>query len=196
MTRITVEVNGGRISAVKTGPITRGMVGVPITFEFNYAWSGLTRTVVFRAGTLVLADVDVDNVSVLPWEMTAEEQDVYIGVYGKNDEGTLVIPTTWAHVGRVLPGADACEAEGADPSLPMWAQILSRIEELKMQKGDKGDKGDPFTYDDFTPEQLAALKGKNGTTPQRGTDYWTQEDKAGIIQDVLTLLPTWTGGSY
>ena len=26
-------------------------------------------------------------------------------------------------------------------------------------KGDKGDKGDPFTYADFTAEQLEALKG-------------------------------------
>ena len=25
--------------------------------------------------------------------------------------------------------------------------------------GPKGDKGDPFTYEDFTEEQLAALKG-------------------------------------
>lgn len=29
-------------------------------------------------------------------------------------------------------------------------------------KGDKGDKGDPFEYEDFTPEQLAALKGEPG----------------------------------
>lgn len=29
-------------------------------------------------------------------------------------------------------------------------------------KGDKGDKGDPFTYTDFTAEQLAALKGEKG----------------------------------
>lgn len=26
----------------------------------------------------------------------------------------------------------------------------------------KGEKGDPFTYNDFTPEQLLALKGENG----------------------------------
>lgn len=44
----------------------------------------------------------------------------------------------------------------------------------------KGDKGDPFTYDDFTAEQLAALKGKDGYTPVRGTDYWTPEDVADI----------------
>lgn len=29
-------------------------------------------------------------------------------------------------------------------------------------KGDKGDKGDAFTYEDFTPEQLASLKGEKG----------------------------------
>ena len=28
--------------------------------------------------------------------------------------------------------------------------------------GEKGEKGDPFTYDDFTPEQLASLKGERG----------------------------------
>lgn len=30
--------------------------------------------------------------------------------------------------------------------------------------GAKGDKGDPFTYDDFTEEQLAGLKGPKGDT--------------------------------
>lgn len=33
---------------------------------------------------------------------------------------------------------------------------------LQGPKGDKGDKGDAFTYQDFTDEQLAALKGKDG----------------------------------
>lgn len=59
----------------------------------------------------------------------------------------------------------------------------------------KGPKGDPFTYSDFTPEQLAALKGKDGIngkdgkdgadgkdgyTPQKGVDYFTDEDIAGL----------------
>ena len=30
------------------------------------------------------------------------------------------------------------------------------------EKGEKGDKGDPFTFDDFTEEQLASLKGPKG----------------------------------
>ena len=34
--------------------------------------------------------------------------------------------------------------------------------------GPKGDTGDAFTYDDFTPEQLAALKGDTGDTGPAG----------------------------
>ena len=34
--------------------------------------------------------------------------------------------------------------------------------------GEKGDTGDAFTYDDFTPEQLAGLKGETGDTGPAG----------------------------
>lgn len=48
-------------------------------------------------------------------------------------------------------------------------------------KGDKGDTGAP---------------GADGKTPVKGTDYWTESDKAEIVNDTLAALPTWTGGSY
>ena len=48
-------------------------------------------------------------------------------------------------------------------------------------KGDKGDKGDT---------------GASGHTPVKGTDYWTDADKAAMVNDVLAALPTWTGGSF
>ena len=35
-------------------------------------------------------------------------------------------------------------------------------------QGPKGDKGDAFTYEDFTPEQLAALKGEKGDKGDKG----------------------------
>ena len=38
--------------------------------------------------------------------------------------------------------------------------------------------------------------GKNGRTPVKGKDYWTEEEQAGIVNDVLAALPTWEGGSY
>ena len=47
--------------------------------------------------------------------------------------------------------------------------------------GFKGDKGDP---------------GSDGKTPVKGTDYWTESDKAEMVADTLAALPTWTGGNY
>ena len=38
--------------------------------------------------------------------------------------------------------------------------------------------------------------GKDGTTPVKGTDYFTDADKTEMVNAVLTALPTWTGGSY
>lgn len=35
-------------------------------------------------------------------------------------------------------------------------------------KGSQGDKGDPFTYNDFTEEQLASLKGETGSKGPQG----------------------------
>lgn len=40
------------------------------------------------------------------------------------------------------------------------------------------------------------LKGDKGDTPVKGTDYWTESDKAEIVNDTLAALPTWTGGNY
>ena len=65
--------------------------------------------------------------------------------------------------------------------------------------GLKGDKGDPFTYSDFTAEQLAALKGTKGDKgdmPVKGTDYFTDADKTEFVNSVLNSLPTWQGGEY
>lgn len=45
------------------------------------------------------------------------------------------------------------------------AEIKNALEEAKASgefKGDKGDKGEPFTYEDFTSEQLETLKGEQG----------------------------------
>ena len=67
-----------------------------------------------------------------------------------------------------------------------------QLEALKV-KGDKGDKGDAFTYADFTPEQLESLKGP---APVRGVDYWTESDKSEIVNDVLAQIPNYNKESF
>lgn len=40
------------------------------------------------------------------------------------------------------------------------------------------------------------IKGADGKTPVRGTDYWTEDDKTEIIADVLSSLPNASGVSF
>lgn len=82
-------------------------------------------------------------------------------------------------------------------------------------QGEQGPKGDAFTYDDFTPEQLAALTGPQGpqgeTGPkgetgaqgpqgpqgEAGADYiLTSADKAEIADTVYHELVNLAGGAY
>ena len=42
----------------------------------------------------------------------------------------------------------------------------------------------------------AGPAGVSGSTPVRGTDYWTEADKAEIVNDVLAALPSAEGVSY
>lgn len=47
-------------------------------------------------------------------------------------------------------------------NIPNRINIDIGIPGRKGDDGKKGDKGDPFRYEDFTPDQLEALKGKDG----------------------------------
>lgn len=58
------------------------------------------------------------------------------------------------------------------------------IEKIELTPGPQGEPGKDFTYEDFTEEQLAALKGKDGEpgkdgyTPVKGVDYFDGQDGA------------------
>ena len=61
----------------------------------------------------------------------------------------------------------------------------------------KGDKGDPFTYSDFTPEQLSALKGADGVSPIITENVNNTDDiyRLDITTDTGTVItPNLKGG--
>ena len=79
-------------------------------------------------------------------------------------------------------------ADGITPTIGTngnW--YLGTTDTGKPSRGEKGDKGADGTN---------GKDGINGQTPVKGTDYWTEADKAEIVADTLAALPTWTGGSY
>ena len=42
---------------------------------------------------------------------------------------------------------------------------------------------------------IPAIKGADGHTPVKGTDYWTASDKAEIVAEVTAALPKYGGES-
>lgn len=78
-------------------------------------------------------------------------------------------------------------------------------------KGEKGDKGDPGTTGeqgpageqgpkgekgdtgDTGPQGPAGPAGADGKTPQKGVDYYTEQDKQEMVQAVIAALPVYNG---
>ena len=57
----------------------------------------------------------------------------------------------------------------------------------------KGEKGDPFTYNDFTPEQLLALKGENGIDGKSAYQLAVEKGFAGTEAEWIASLKGETG---
>lgn len=57
----------------------------------------------------------------------------------------------------------------------------------------KGEKGDPFTYNDFTPEQLLALKGENGIDGKSAYQLAVEKGFVGTETEWIASLKGETG---
>ena len=82
-----------------------------------------------------------------------------------NPDGTYN-QTTWAN-GDIISSAKLNKLEKVAKDNVDKIKALP-TEGIKGDKGEKGEKGDPFTYADFTPEQLALLKGAKGDKGEQG----------------------------
>lgn len=114
--------------------LTAGMAKAEkIQFVFSRDWNGLCKTAVFTDG---LTTIDVleaswaENVVTIPAEvMTTAGRVVRVGIYGTTADG-MALPTIWANLGKVQPGADPSGDEATEPTLPIWSQLLAQIGDL------------------------------------------------------------------
>ena len=115
---------------VQSEPLTSGMVGQTIHFEYSHDFDGLAVTAVFTDGKNTVDVVNPGNECVIPHEvLTTVGAIVKVGIYATRGN-ELVIPTIYAHIGVVLKGADPGGDVSIDPTLPVWAQIQGIIGDL------------------------------------------------------------------
>lgn len=111
-------------------PLTSGMVGQSIHFEYSHDFDGLMLTAVFTDGKNTVNVVNPGNECIIPHEvLTTVGATVKVGIYAtRGDE--LVIPTVYATIGIVLKGANPNEGSSGSPTIPMWSQIQEIIGDL------------------------------------------------------------------
>lgn len=200
---ITAEVRGCTVT-LRQPPLASGTRGdVTVAFRFDTAWDGYARTAVFRAhGKTVLVLLENDCCALPP--EAAAGGDVLLGVFGVRGDATLTTPFARLAVAAGVPTAgDAAAAVTptlAAQLLAAYRRLTAATAEAKagdtaavrvtagtdslhfaftLPKGDKGDKGDTGDKGD---------KGEDGYTPVRGTDYWTDADKAAIHADIAAQV--------
>ena len=168
MTSIKLTVTGAEAWASVTGILTSGMVGIPVTIEYDEAWNGLTKNLMCRCSPWGSDDgeirtrLNVGEASTVAHEVMQPDMYLYLGVEGFSADGTLVIPTAWAKCGKIEYGANTCEDPSTDPELTVWNQIQAEMEQIRQ--------------DVITPELVAEIKGyaqsatKSATNAERAKD--------------------------
>ena len=126
MIQITVE--GRRASVSNKELLTSGSAGIEAQFTLDEAWElAPARTAVFRVGDDGNKyDVPLDNslTCVVPPEcLTVPEEVLFIGIYGGNGAGTIIIPTIWVSAGVIRPGTEPNTPRDYQPTPSALEQI-------------------------------------------------------------------------
>ena len=135
MDGIKIDVIGNVAKVIKKpSRITSGTIGLPVEFSFDSQWDLLRKVAVFRCGCLIKSVDDPESGITVPWELlVAPGPMLCIGVYGINSEGTIAIPTIWANVNPVVPGADPDGDPSTDPTLPVWQEMMNYYSTLAIK---------------------------------------------------------------
>lgn len=130
MPKITLYLKQAQIRSEVSGILTSGMVGVEVELVCDGSWEGLSKTLVCRAGDTVKTVLVQNDRAVVAHETMIAGKWLELGVEGRSYDGSVVIPTIWELCCIVLAGVDSEAGLTVDPTMPIWAQLQSRVEAL------------------------------------------------------------------
>lgn len=130
MPKITLYLKQAQIRSEVSGILTSGMVGVEVELVCDESWEGLSKTLVCRAGDTVKTVLVQNDRAVVAHETMIAGKWLELGVEGRSYDGSVVIPTIWERCCIVLAGVDSEAGLTVDPTMPIWAQLQSRVEAL------------------------------------------------------------------
>lgn len=173
MTKITLFCTGALARARVEGRITRGMVGLTVEIRCDESWEGLTRSLICRNGEDSWVMAGIHDSTVVPWEALTQEGRLSLCLEGRNAEGALVLPTSWADCGLIY---DSGSGEPGSPApTPDQAQQLLIL-------ADQAAADAASARETAQAVQLAARQGEfQGEAGRDGHSPCLSEDRTWLI---------------
>ena len=175
MESIKILVRGANVETVEAPAITTGMVGYPVEVSFDRSWDGLSKSALFRAGGICRMRAAIEDGTTVPSEvLQMTGYMLQIGVFGVSADGSVVIPTIWTDVDYIQEGTDDDAEVAADPELPVWVQVLAKLDAVIANK-------------------LNILPGNSvvmgGVPPDYGPVIWfdTEDEQSGMLTYIDAL---------
>lgn len=127
---LTFEFTGVEGRMTESEILTSGMAGKQVQIRFDSSWTSLSKTVVFRAGEVCrTADISASPITIPDAVLARPFCRLYVGVYGTDEAGTVIIPTLMAEGPMIRYGADPTEDSTAE-ELPVWKKLQDQIGDL------------------------------------------------------------------
>lgn len=129
---IQLIVTGRKPSVTVTDPLTTSSVGMPVEVELDADFDGLTAVVCFKAGEAAADVAMLGNPVTVPAQcLTEAGVPLHVGVYARNGEGTVVIPTVWANCGTIRQGTTPSGIDPAEPETDWTAQVQQAAQDAR-----------------------------------------------------------------
>lgn len=128
---IICEVNKNHLNVRTRELLTAGSQNVnTVEFRFSEAWDGLAKTATFKTSKKTISVLLGTNTTKIPWEVLAEAGEILaVGVFGVSGE-TLVLPTVWGILGKVMDAAHLGDEE-KEPTPDVYQKILDELNLLE-----------------------------------------------------------------
>lgn len=219
MQNIKIEIRAKQARAVGSPVIVCGNTDYSMTFDFDEEWAEArvkTARFAYAQGAEVKHQDIVFEGDTIEVPQFSGIREVRVGVFAGDLRTTT--PAWIACQPSILCGSSVPD----DPSEDAYNQIMELLNQAlngggsgggsSEQPGEPGQPGlsayeiaKAHGFEGTEEEWLASLKGepgpigppgKDGHTPVKGEDYFTETDKEGLVAAVLNALPVWDGGAY
>lgn len=184
---IKVSINNICAKLTECEPLVAGMIGKTLDVELSAEWNNYEKTAVFSNGDKTVDVLESEwngNIIKIPWEvLETPNRAVSFGIYGytKNgDDIILAIPTLYTSLGRVYLGTNPDGDESTDPSLPVWAQIQTEVDDLDdrvtyLEEHGGGGSDLPEVTEADNGKVLKVVDGEWAKGNDEGGAGWTDE---------------------